>query len=59
MVSAKIFAVEKSDISSDKADFGAVLANDNTFYFTSARNDSRKTKLLKIVLLNQVVIIQV
>jgi outer membrane protein OmpA-like peptidoglycan-associated protein/tetratricopeptide (TPR) repeat protein len=39
----KLFAVTKSDVSSDKADFGAVLANDNTFYFTSARNDSRKT----------------
>jgi outer membrane protein OmpA-like peptidoglycan-associated protein/tetratricopeptide (TPR) repeat protein len=39
----KLFAVSKSDVSSDKADFGAVLANDNNFYFTSARNDSRKT----------------
>lgn len=39
----KLFAVAVSDISSDNSDFGAVLANDNTFYFTSARNQSRKT----------------
>jgi outer membrane protein OmpA-like peptidoglycan-associated protein/tetratricopeptide (TPR) repeat protein len=40
---AKLFDITPSDISSDKSDFGAVLANDNTIYFTSARNTSRKT----------------
>jgi outer membrane protein OmpA-like peptidoglycan-associated protein/tetratricopeptide (TPR) repeat protein len=40
---AKLFDITPSDISSDKSDFGAVLANDNTIYFTSARNASRKT----------------
>ena len=40
---AKLFEVQLSDISSDKSDFGAVLASDNTLYFTSARNTSRKT----------------
>lgn len=38
----KLFDVQQSDISSDKSDFGAVLASDNTLYFTSARNTSRK-----------------
>lgn len=38
----KLFGAIKSDISSDKADFGAFLANDNTLYFASARNTSRK-----------------
>lgn len=40
---AKLFDITPSDISSDKSDFGAVLANDNTIYFTSARNTSRRT----------------
>lgn len=39
----KLFDIQSSDISSDKSDFGAVLASDNTLYFTSARNTSRKT----------------
>lgn len=38
----KLFGATKSDISSDKSDFGAVLSNDNTVYFASARNTSRK-----------------
>ncbi len=37
----KKFDVKSLDISSDKADFGAVLY-DNQLYFTSARNGSRK-----------------
>lgn len=39
---SKLFDIAPSDVSSDKSDFGAVLANDNTIYFTSARNTSRK-----------------
>jgi len=39
---AKKFEVEKSSVSSDKVDFGAVLTNNNEVYFTSARNTSRK-----------------
>jgi outer membrane protein OmpA-like peptidoglycan-associated protein len=39
---AKLFEVTKSDISSDKSDFGAVLSSDNTIYFSSAKNTSRK-----------------
>ena len=38
----KLFDVSKSDISSDKTDFGAVLTNDNSVYFSSARNTSRR-----------------
>ncbi|WP_322550921.1 OmpA family protein [Flavobacterium psychraquaticum] len=38
----KLFNIIKSDISSDKTDFGAVLTNDNNVYFTSARNTSRR-----------------
>ena len=38
----KLFGATKSDISSDKSDFGAFLTNDNTLYFASARNTSRK-----------------
>jgi outer membrane protein OmpA-like peptidoglycan-associated protein/tetratricopeptide (TPR) repeat protein len=38
----KLFDVNKSDISSDKTDFGAVLTNDNSVYFSSARNTSRR-----------------
>jgi tetratricopeptide (TPR) repeat protein len=41
---AKLYDVVKSDISSDKTDFGAVLTNDNNVYFSSARNTlKRKT----------------
>lgn len=39
---AKLYNINPSDISSDKSDFGAVLA-DNTLYFASARNGARKT----------------
>ena len=39
---AKLFDVAKSDISSDKTDFGAVVTNDNSVYFSSARNTSRR-----------------
>jgi tetratricopeptide (TPR) repeat protein len=38
----KLFEVVKSDISSDKTDFGAVLTTDNSVYFSSARNTSRR-----------------
>ena len=38
----KLFNITKSDISSDKTDFGAVLTNDNNVYFASARNTSRR-----------------
>jgi len=40
---AKSFDIKNMDINSDKSDFGAVLTNDNTLYFASARNTSRKT----------------
>lgn len=39
----KMFDYRTMDINSDKSDFGAVLTNDNTLYFASARNTSRKT----------------
>lgn len=39
----KLFDSKTMDINSDKSDFGAVLTNDNTLYFASARNASRKT----------------
>jgi outer membrane protein OmpA-like peptidoglycan-associated protein len=39
----KLYDVAKSDVSSDKTDFGAVLTNDNNIYFASSRNTSRKT----------------
>ena len=39
----KLYDVAKSDVSSDKTDFGAVLTNDNNVYFASSRNTSRKT----------------
>lgn len=39
---AKLYDVTKSDISSEKSDFGAVLTNDNNIYFSSARNTSKK-----------------
>ena len=38
----KLFNITKSDISSDKSDFGAILTDDNHFYFSSGRNISRK-----------------
>ncbi len=40
---AKLFDEKAVEINSDQSDFGAVLANDNTLYFASARNKSRKT----------------
>ena len=40
---AKSFDIKALDINSDKSDFGAMLSNDNTLYFASARNTSRKT----------------
>ena len=40
---AKSFDIKSLDINSDKSDFGAMLSNDNTLYFASARNTSRKT----------------
>ena len=39
---SKSFDIKKLDISGDQSDFGAVL-NNNTLYFASARNMSRKT----------------
>lgn len=39
----KLFDIVKSDVSSDKSDFGAVLTNDNNLYFSSSRNTTRKT----------------
>jgi outer membrane protein OmpA-like peptidoglycan-associated protein len=39
---AKLYSITKSDISSDKSDFGAVLTSDNNVYFSSAKNTSRK-----------------
>lgn len=38
----KAFNVNPSNLSGDKSDFGAILY-DNTVYFTSARNDARKS----------------
>jgi outer membrane protein OmpA-like peptidoglycan-associated protein/tetratricopeptide (TPR) repeat protein len=38
----KLYDIEKSDVSSDKTDFGAVLTNDNNVYFASARNTSKR-----------------
>jgi outer membrane protein OmpA-like peptidoglycan-associated protein/tetratricopeptide (TPR) repeat protein len=38
----KQYDVLKSDVSSDKTDFGPVLSQNNELYFTSARNTSRK-----------------
>lgn len=40
---AKLYDIAKSDISSDKTDFGAVLTNDNNVYFASARNTSKRS----------------
>ena len=39
---SKQYDAIKSDVSSDKADFGAVLTNNNEVFFTSARNTARK-----------------
>lgn len=39
---SKQYDAKKSDVSSDKADFGAVLTNNNEVFFTSARNTARK-----------------
>ena len=38
----KLYDIAKSDVSSDKTDFGAVLTNDNNVYFASARNTSKR-----------------
>ena len=38
----KLYDIAKSDISSENSDFGAVLAEDKSFYFASARNQSKK-----------------
>ena len=39
---SKQYDAIKSDVSSDKADFGAVLTNNNEVFFASARNTARK-----------------
>lgn len=39
---AKQYDILKSDVSSDKTDFGAVLTQNNEVFFTSARNTSRR-----------------
>ncbi|CCG52061.1 Probable outer membrane protein precursor, OmpA family [Flavobacterium indicum GPTSA100-9 = DSM 17447] len=39
---SKLYNIKKSDVSSDKADFGAQLTNNNEVYFASARNTARK-----------------
>lgn len=39
----KSFNVKALDINSEGSDFGAVLTNDNTLYFTSSRNKSKRT----------------
>ncbi len=39
---SKQYDAVKSDVSSDKADFGAVLTNNNEVFFASARNTSRR-----------------
>lgn len=38
-----LFEIKPSNISSARSDFGSILTNDNTIYFTSARNEARKT----------------
>jgi outer membrane protein OmpA-like peptidoglycan-associated protein/tetratricopeptide (TPR) repeat protein len=43
---SKQYDVKKSDVSSDKADFGAVLINSNELYFASARNTARKASIM-------------
>lgn len=39
----KMFDSKAMDINSDKSDFAAVLASDNTLYFASARNTAKKS----------------
>ena len=40
----ELFTIEKLDINTEKySSFGAVLTNDNNFYFTSSRNTARRT----------------
>ena len=39
----KSFNAKALDINSEGSDFGAVLTNDNTLYFTSSRNKSKRT----------------
>jgi len=39
----KSFNIKTLEISSDKSDFGPVLTNDNTLYFTSSRNKAKRT----------------
>ena len=39
----KMFDFKALDFNSDKSDFGAILTNDNTVYFASARNKARKS----------------
>ena len=41
-VQEKLFDIKTIDINSDKSDFGAVLSNDNSLYFASARNMKKK-----------------
>uniref|UniRef100_UPI00103119D4 OmpA family protein n=1 Tax=Flavobacterium sp. J27 TaxID=2060419 RepID=UPI00103119D4 len=38
-----IFEIKSSALSSAKSDFGGIITDDNTIYFTSARNEARKT----------------
>lgn len=39
---AKLFDAKPLEINSEKADFGAVLANDDILYFASARNEAKR-----------------
>ena len=39
----KAFNVKALEINSEGSDFGAMLTNDNTLYFTSSRNKSKRT----------------
>lgn len=39
---SKQYDIKKSDVSSEKADFGAVLTNNNEVFFSSARNTARR-----------------
>lgn len=41
-VQEKLFDIKTIEINSDKSDFGAVLSNDNSLYFASARNMEKK-----------------
>jgi outer membrane protein OmpA-like peptidoglycan-associated protein/tetratricopeptide (TPR) repeat protein len=40
---SKLYTVEKSSVSSDKSEFGAILTNQNEVYFASARNPVGKS----------------